>query len=157
MAPWPEPSWKPVEPFPFAEAGRPFTGTTRDQQMLSIAYYERPDKSLAAVASFGPRSEGAPGQAHGGAILTVLDEALGAAAWNAGHHVLTARLTTEFRKSVPVPSRMIVETRIVNVRHRIVFVEGELQGEDGVVYAQADGRFIVLQQADHQRIFGGKR
>lgn len=154
MPSWPEASWKPVEPFPFAEAGRPFTGTTRDIQMLSIAYYERPDKSLVAVASFGPRSVGAPGQAHGGAILTVLDEALGAAAWNAGYQVLTARLTTEFRKSVPVGSQLLVETVIKARRHRLVLVEGRLLGADGTLYASADGRFIELEPADRDRIFG---
>lgn len=151
---WPEPDWTPVEPFPFAEAGRPFTGLARVRDVLSLRYFKKPDGALVALASFGPGAEGAPGQAHGGAILTALDEALGAAAWAAGHQVLTARLTTEFRKPVPVGALLLAETTLRARRHRIVFVEGRLLGADGAVYASADGRFMELEEPDLKRLFG---
>ena len=155
MAPrWPLPGWKPVEPFPFAGAARPFKGPARDHEMLWLEYFVKPDGGLVGVASFGPASEGAPGQAHGGAILTALDEALGAAAWHAGHRVLTARLSTEFRKSVPVGAHLLVETRIKARRHRLVVVAGTLQGEDGEIYAGAEGRFVELAPEHDRRIFG---
>jgi acyl-coenzyme A thioesterase PaaI-like protein len=140
-SPWPEPGWIAVEPFPSAEAGRAFTGE-RQRQFLSLRYFKRPDGSLAAVASFGPLSEGAPGRAHGGAILTALDEALGAAAWHAGHRVLTARLSTDFRLSVPLGAELLVETRLLGRRHRAVDLEGRLVDAEGRVYANAEGRFI---------------
>jgi acyl-coenzyme A thioesterase PaaI-like protein len=152
--PWPEPDWTPVEPFPFAAAARPFTGMARDRKVLSLRYFKRPDGSLVGLANFGPGAEGAPGQAHGGAILTALDEALGAAAWAAGHKVLTARLSTEFRRPVPVGAELLAETTLRARRHRIVFVEGRLIGADGTVYASADGRFMELDPADQRRIFG---
>ena len=69
---WPLPGWRPVQPFPFAEARRAFTGPASAQAPVRIAYYQRPDRSLAAVARFQPVCEGAPGHAHGGAVLTVL-------------------------------------------------------------------------------------
>lgn len=156
-AKWPLPDWRPVQPFPFAEAHRPFTGITRDQGMLSLEYYAEGDGHLVAIAKFGPRSEGAPGQAHGGAILTALDETLGAAAWHSGARVLTARLSTEFRRPVPVGAELLVRTQIQMRRMRMVFVDGELVGPEGILYAAAAGRFIELDEAADQRIFGGKK
>lgn len=106
------------------------------------------------MASFGPQSEGAPGQAHGGAILTALDEALGAAAWNAGYRVLTARLSTEFRRAVPVGSELLVETCLRARRLRLVCLEGRLLGPEGELYAAAEGRFIELEEVEQRRLFG---
>jgi acyl-coenzyme A thioesterase PaaI-like protein len=91
---------------------------------------------------------------HGGAILTALDEALGAAAWVMGRPVMTARLTTEFRKGVPLGSTMLVETRFIRERHRLVLLEGTLSDDHGHVYAYADGRFMVLSEPDQKRILG---
>ena len=145
MSTWPQPDWKPAQPFPTPEAGRAFGGQ-RLPGFLLLKYFQRPDGSFVAVASFGPASEGAPGLAHGGSILSALDEALGAAAWNAGHKVLTARLTTEFRRGVPIGAELLVETRLVAARHRIVDLEGRLIDREGTVYAEADGRFIVVEK-----------
>lgn len=154
MAPrWPLPDWKPVSPFPFTEARRSFTGTAAEHAPVSIRYYQRPDGTLVAVSRFQGPSEGAPGQVHGGAILTVLDEALGAAAWLAGHCVMTAKLTTEFRRTVPIGTTLLVETRLTAVRHRLVFAEGGLYGEDRTLYASAQGSFMTLSEAAFARIF----
>lgn len=152
MSPWPQDGWKEIEPFPLA-AGRAFRGE-RQRAFVSLRYYRRPDGSFAALASFGPLSEGAPGRAHGGAVLTALDEALGAAAWAEGHHVLTARLSTEFRKGVPLGSELLVETRLLGTRHRLVHLEGRLLGPAGELYASAQGRFIELSEESRRALFG---
>jgi acyl-coenzyme A thioesterase PaaI-like protein len=151
--PWPEPDWTAVEPFPFAAAGRAFRGEGK-KAFVSLRYFERPAGGLVALAAFGPLSEGAPGRAHGGAVLTALDEALGAAAWRAGRRVLTARLTTEFRLGVPLGAELLVETSLVGVRHRLVEMAGRLVGPRGEEYASARGRFIELSPETEKRLFG---
>ena len=153
-APWPLPGWEAVQPFPFATARGAFAGMTGTEGRIVLKYYRRQDKSLVATAQFGALSEGAPGLVHGGAILTALDEALGAAAWLADRPVMTTRLTTEFRKGVPLGATMLVETRLIGERHRLVTLEGTLSGPDKTVYAFADGRFMVLGEADQRRILG---
>lgn len=153
-SPWPLPGWEEVQPFPFAAARGAFAGMTGTEGRIVLKYYRREDGSLVATARFGPLSEGAPGLVHGGALLTALDEALGAAAWLAGRPVMTARLTTEFRKGVPVGATMLVETRLIRERHRLVLLEGTLSDADHVVYAYADGRFMVLADSDQRRILG---
>ncbi len=153
-SPWPLPGWEEVQPFPFAAARGAFAGMTGTEGRIVLKYYRREDGSLVATARFGELSEGAPGLVHGGALLTALDEALGAAAWLAGRPVMTARLTTEFRKGVPVGATMLVETRLIRERHRLVLLEGTLSDADHVVYAYADGRFMVLADSDQRRILG---
>lgn len=143
-----------MQPFPFAAARGAFAGMTGTEGRIMLKYYRRHDDSLVATAQFGPLSEGAPGLVHGGAILTALDEALGAAAWLMGRPVMTARLTTEFRKGVPLGATMLVETRFIRERHRLVLLEGTLADAQDNVYAYADGRFMVLAEADQKRILG---
>lgn len=154
MERWPEADWKAVQPFPFAAARGAFAGMTSSEGRIVLKYYRRPDGSLAAVAEFGPLSEGAPGLVHGGAILTALDEALGAAAWMSGRRCMTARLTTEFRKGTPLGETFLVIPRIVASRRRLIDLTGELTGSDGTVYAAAHGRFMELQEGQLKRIFG---
>lgn len=154
MARWPEADWSPVQPFPFAAARGAFAGMTSSEGRIVLRYFRRPEGALVATAEFGPLSEGAPGLVHGGAILTALDEALGAAAWLAGRRVMTARLTTEFRKGTPLGAQLLVVTRIVASRRRLMDLTGELVGADGTVYAAAHGRFMELSEPQLQRIFG---
>ncbi len=151
---WPEPGWEAVQPFPFAAARGAFAGMTSAEGRLVLRYYRRPDGALVAVADFGPLSEGAPGLVHGGAILTALDEALGAAAWLTGLRCMTARLTTEFRRGTPLGAELLVVTRAGPRRGRVMDLSGELTGADGTVYASARGRFVGLTEARLREIFG---
>jgi acyl-coenzyme A thioesterase PaaI-like protein len=154
MSRWPEADWKTVQPFPFAAARGAFAGMTSSEGRIVLRYFRRPDAALVATAEFGTLSEGAPGLVHGGAILTALDEALGAAAWLAGRRCMTARLTTEFRKGTPLGAELLVVTRIVASRRRIIDLTGELIGPEGTVYAAAHGRFMELEESQLNRIFG---
>ena len=153
MAIWPEPDWKSVQPFPFAAARGAFAGMTSSEGRIVLHYFQRPDGALVATAEFGSLSEGAPGLVHGGAILTALDEALGAAAWLVGRRCMTARLTTEFRKGTPLGAELLVVTRIVASRRRLIDLTGELIGPDRTVYAAAQARFMELTEAQLKRIF----
>jgi acyl-coenzyme A thioesterase PaaI-like protein len=153
--PWPEPDWTPLQPFPFASARDAFSGLTNDEGRIDLRYFRRPGKpGLVGIVSFGPRAEGAPGQVHGGCLLSVLDEALGAVAWSDGRPVLTVRLTTEFRKPVPLGARLLVEARLLSERHRVVMLEGELVGADGALYTEAVGHFMRLDDEAQRRVFG---
>lgn len=153
MADWPASDWKEVEPFPFAGARRAFTGSADPERILPVRYFRRPeDDRLVAVVRFTERVEGAPGQAHGGAVLAIFDEALGAAAWIEGHPVFTVRLNAEFRKSVPIPSELMVTTELYRERRRLVWVRGELLGRDGACYARSDAEFFLLDEETTRRL-----
>ncbi|MBI5203230.1 MAG: PaaI family thioesterase [Elusimicrobia bacterium] len=157
MTEWPGRDWPEFEPFPFAGARRAFTGKGAPERLIPVKYYRRPsDGGLVALTQIGERVEGAPGQAHGGAILTVFDEALGAAAWVAGHPVFTVRLTCEFRRSVPIPCELLATTEVYKTRRRLVWVRGEMFDRAGTCYARADAEFFKLDDATTKRLKGDR-
>ncbi len=146
--------WESVEPFPFSEARRSFTGGQRGGLLIDLRYFRRTaDQTLVALAKFGPEAEGAPGRAHGGGVLTVLDEAMGAAAWVKGLPVLTVRISACFRKAVPIAAELMVEMEIVRERGKLVEVRGRLLGPEGLL-ADSEGTFMKLDGARIKEVFG---
>lgn len=138
-----EAGWSAVWPFPFNEAKRSFTGPAGIEG-LALKYFKRADGDLVAKLWLGRSTEGAPRRAHGGALLTVLDEAMGAAAWVAGLPVLTARLTTTFRRGAPLERELLIETRVTRKGGTTVKVDGRIVDADGVVYTEATGVFARI-------------
>ena len=59
--------------------------------------------------TFDKRHQGPPGHADGGSLAAVLDEAMGAAVWLAGHSVVAAHLSwitaSRYRKGSRSPSK----------------------------------------------------
>lgn len=143
-----------VRPFPFGAARRTFTGVTLENQRIRIRYLRADGGELSAEVWFGPDSEGAPGLVHGGAVLTVLDEAMGAACWLRSIPVLTARLNAVFRRGVPLEVPLAVETALGPARGRLSKVSGRLVGAGGTLYAEAEGSFIRLTEAQMKERFG---
>jgi acyl-coenzyme A thioesterase PaaI-like protein len=157
----PEPGWTEVWPFPFGAARRTFTGSALEHERIAIRYFRRgpeiPGGSgqgpLVAKVWFGPGAEGAPGHVHGGGLLSVLDEAMGAASWIAGHPVMTVRLNATFRLSVPLRTEFIVETKLGAPGRRIVPAEGRLISPDGTLYVEAQASFIRLSESKLRDVF----
>src|SRR5690349_90349 len=52
------------------------------------------------------RQQGPPGHAHGGCLSAILDEAMGAVVWCAGHPVVAGRLEVDFKRAVPLGVRV---------------------------------------------------
>lgn len=92
--------------------------------------------------------QGAPGLAHGGLLTAALDEALGYLNWLVGAPAVTARVEVDFRRPVPVGSRMFVTAEVTGVLDRKVFgrAVGRLDAPDGPVAIAASSLFV---QVDH--------
>ena len=133
------PGWTPIDAFP----QRSFVSGDPDGDRLRVQYYER-DSALLARVWFGPEAEGPPGHAHGGALAAVIDEAMGYAAWLAGHPVVAARLTTDFRRMLPLGTVCTVEPVVERVDGRKVHVAARIAGPDGTVYAEGSEIFVGL-------------
>ena len=115
------PDWSPCDPFPALKPLRSFLDARGAPDRVRVAYFRRGNETtLLARAWFGPGAEGPPGHAHGGSVAAVLDEALGASAWLAGHQVVVARLVVDFREMVPLGTDATVEASVVAVDGRKV-------------------------------------
>lgn len=137
--------WVPVEPLESVGTGRSFVSGEPNGDRLRVRYFRRDrDGALVGNIWFGPGAEGPPGHAHGGSMAAVLDEAMGAGAWMAGYTVLAAKLTTEFRRMLPLNTEVLLEAWVDQVDGRKVRTRGRLFGPGGELYAEGEALFIVL-------------
>lgn len=102
-----------------------------------------------ATADYGfPTNTGAI--IHGGLVTTVLDSAMGGAAWTVldRHEVfLTADLRTEFYRAAR-PATLRAVGRVERRTRRVVFCAGELYGPDDRLLAAARCTQVVLPVDD---------
>lgn len=144
----PDADWIPADPLNLEATGRrSFVSGGRAGDRLRVAYFRREDElGLVGRAWFGPGAEGPPGHAHGGSVAAVLDEAMGSAAWQDGYPVVAARLVTNFRKMLPLGTDARFEARVDRVEGRKVWARGRLTDEEGEVFTEAEGLFIILPE-----------
>lgn len=88
--------------------------------------------------SFG----GGPGRAHGGAVATLFDEALGRANVAAGLSGMTVALEVRFRAGAPLGTPLVVSARCDRVDGRKRFCSGELRAGDTLV-AEATAVYVT--------------
>jgi acyl-coenzyme A thioesterase PaaI-like protein len=77
-------------------------------------------------------------------MAAVLDEAMGAAAWTAGHRVVAVQLDTSFRRLLPLGTDALLEAWVAGVDGRKVRTAGRLLDEEGGVFAEATAIFVTL-------------
>ena len=106
------------------------------------------DRILGSVR-FDRRQEGAPGFAHGGAVATVLDDALGTVLILVQRPAVTANLNIDFRAPAFLGRELSVEARCERIDGRKLHLVGRLlDGEE--IIAEGRGLFIEVN-IDHFR------
>lgn len=124
--------------------GRSFIDGDPDGYRLRLAMFSRDtDKRLFARVWFGPEAEGPPGHAHGGAMAAVLDHLMGVGGWIAGHPVVAARISVEFRRPIPLCEVITGESWVDSVDGKKVYARGRLyiKTPDNP-YTESEGLFI---------------
>jgi uncharacterized protein (TIGR00369 family) len=96
------------------------------------------------------RFTGPPGHCHGGIIATILDEAMGKVNRLRGVVALTAQMTVNYLRPVPLNQPLRVESREVRVHGRRHFHMAEILNRKGEVLARSQGTFIAI---DAHRMF----
>jgi uncharacterized protein (TIGR00369 family) len=115
--------------------------------------FEQDDEAQRIRGRFhiGAQYQGASGYLHGGMIATLLDEVMAKVSRFAQEHAVTADLTVEYRKPVPVGDELIVEGWETGRNGRMRLREGEIRTRLGVVLARGRAKFVVVDPARFQR------
>jgi acyl-coenzyme A thioesterase PaaI-like protein len=100
------------------------------------------DKALRVEGSFvvTEHHQGAPGLAHGGVISAAVDEGMGYLLWLVQSPAVTAKLEVDYRRPVPVGSRLELEGHIERIHGRKIYaamvgrVEGQVAVEARAMY-----------------------
>lgn len=108
--------------------------------------FERDDAARRIRGSFriGPRYQGATGFVHGGIIATLLDEAMGKVSVFHDVQSVTAEMTIEYLRPVPVETDLVIEGYEVKRERRNLHYAGEIRNSTGTVLARSRGRFVEV-------------
>jgi acyl-coenzyme A thioesterase PaaI-like protein len=142
-----EPDWVKAE-LPFLALEDTFVSGDASGHRLSVRYYRREsDGALTGKVLFGPGTQGPPDHAHGGSMAALLDEAMGGAAWLAGHPVVAAQLNVKFNQMLPLGTRCLVDTELLDVTGRKVRTHGVLRDAAGDrIFCEGEALFIALDE-----------
>lgn len=119
-------------------------GTTDDGRIDVRYFWHEESRDIRADITFGPRAQGPPLHAHGGAIAAVLDEAMGTCAWMNGHMVVAVNIDVDYRRMVPLGQPLVLRCALTRVEGRKVFAHGDLCTADGEILAESEGIFVVV-------------
>jgi uncharacterized protein (TIGR00369 family) len=96
-----------------------------------------------AEPTLDERFMGWEGIAHGGIICAILDEVMAWALVDEDCWGVTARLSVDFRRPVPIGRRLRAEGRVIERRRRVIRTEAHLSDpESGVLYATATATYV---------------
>ncbi|HEV2698742.1 MAG TPA: PaaI family thioesterase [Terriglobales bacterium] len=101
----------------------------------------------------GKRYTGPPRHCHGGIIATILDDAMGKLNKLRDVLAMTAKMTVEYLRPVPLYKALQVESHEISRRGRRLTHMAQITDEKGTVLARSRGVFVII---DPQRVFGRK-
>jgi uncharacterized protein (TIGR00369 family) len=92
-----------------------------------------------------PRFQSWQGMIHGGVVALILDEAVGWAAWHAGHPGLTGKLEVRYRRPLEIGQRVRVVGRVDRVRRTLVYASATIDRlSDGERVAEATATLMSV-------------
>ena len=128
------------------EHGPCFVCGTENPCSIGIQWYVREDGSIYGEILLTKQQQGPPGLSHGGATAALLDEAMGAAVWNAGYQVAATDLLVHYRRPVPLGTKIKVIAWVVGDDGKVKNTSGEIHLSNGEVAVTAQG---VYKEAKH--------
>ena len=108
--------------------------------------FEQDDEArqIRGVMRLGAEYQGGAGFVHGGIVATLLDEVMAKVNRFGQDYAVTAQLTVEYLKPVPVDEEIIVNGWEVERNGRNLLREGEIRDASGVLLARGKGRFVSI-------------
>jgi uncharacterized protein (TIGR00369 family) len=105
------------------------------------------DRRTRGRFALGPNYAGGGGFAHGGIIAVVLDEAMGKLSKLNEERAVTAEMSIEYKKPVPVDREIAVEGWQEEEKGRNRFRVAEIRDGQGNLLARGKGRFVVVGES----------
>jgi acyl-coenzyme A thioesterase PaaI-like protein len=111
---------------------------------LKVKNYRDGDK---VVTEFTPSEfhQGWPGFAHGGALMTLIDECIGFATFASNIYCVTAKIEVRLKSMARIGEPLIATARIAKRSSRIVEIEAEVKRRDGTLVAEASSVQFIVQ------------
>jgi uncharacterized protein (TIGR00369 family) len=120
---------------------------------LAMAFYELGPGHVVCDITVPEHFQGYPGVVHGGVVATMLDEIANRVLLVDDHSrmMMTAKLTTRYRKPVPVGEPLKIEGWLTRDRGRFAVAKGEIRLADGSLAAEAEATLASIQGPGESR------
>jgi acyl-coenzyme A thioesterase PaaI-like protein len=117
---------------------------------LKLTFYSQGENQVICRYTIPEHFEGFPGVAHGGVIASILDEALVRSfmAGDPDRFTYTAKMTTRYRKPVPINMPLEIVGRVIKDRGRTGESKAQMFGPDGEVLAEAEALVVEYPNKD---------
>jgi uncharacterized protein (TIGR00369 family) len=119
-------------------------GAANNAGMKLLFELDLDEKRTHGRFALGANYAGGAGFAHGGIIAVILDEAMGKLSKLTEERAVTAELSIEYRKPVPVDQEIVVQGWQVEENGRNRFRTAEIHDMNGNLLARGKGRFVVV-------------
>lgn len=93
---------------------------------IGITWQLTTGNHIFASFEFSDVQQGPPGFVHGGASAAVMDEAMGLAVFHSGYKVVTANLSIEYRKPIPLGIPVKIQAVMSGKTERRIIALGEI-------------------------------
>jgi acyl-coenzyme A thioesterase PaaI-like protein len=101
------------------------------------------DRAVRAETTLARPFQGWVGLAHGGIVMTLIDEGMAHAAGAAGYRGVTGEVRVRFRKAVPIGEPIAIVGRVLWQRGVVLGVEAHVEDQAGALLASGEGRFVA--------------
>jgi acyl-coenzyme A thioesterase PaaI-like protein len=115
---------------------------------FGLHFTPQDDGWLTATYTFDVLKQGPPGIVHGGALASVLDEAMTAAVFAAGEPAFTVNLNLEYRVAVMVGTTVTIQGRVDVIDRRKLYMLARVTLPDGTHAVEAKALFIAMRRPD---------
>jgi uncharacterized protein (TIGR00369 family) len=120
-------------------------GRDNPQSMRLKFKYDERRRSMTCDFRLSKRFSGPPGYCHGGIIATILDEAMAKLNKPAQIIALTAQMSVDYLKPVPLNKRLQVDAHETTVHGRRRIRSARIINQKGELLARGRGVFITVQ------------
>jgi uncharacterized protein (TIGR00369 family) len=111
---------------------------------LRMKFEHGPDNSVAEFV-VSDRYQSWSGMVHGGVMALMLDEAVGWAAWHAGHPGVTGRLQVSYRRPLRLGEPVRVVGKVDRTRRTLVYASAYIESrQDGSRIADATATLMAV-------------
>jgi len=111
---------------------------------IGITWQKEAGNHIFASFEFSDLQQGPPGFVHGGASAAVMDEAMGLAVFHSGYRVVTANLSIDYRKPIPLGKTVKIQAVMSGKSERRILALGEILLPDGSVAVSAKGIYAEV-------------
>jgi len=122
--------------------GRCFACGPFNAEGMHLRFAREGEGAVRAEIVLPPRFQGWRGVAHGGIVMTLLDEAMAHACGAIGLRSVTASMQLRFREPVPLGVPIVVRGLVKWQRRNVIALEGRVERPDGTVLASGEGSFV---------------